>query len=323
MVKIDTSTEPRIVKYQDREDVFVFANFWKDRDYDHKAEILLIENYLRRYFKDQPDNAWLVDIGGSFGRLLSTYAPYFKEVAILDYAVSEFYMARDIARKEKIDLHLVAANAYHLPLAANSQSALIAIRLIHHLEDPLWFFEEVERVLKPGGTFVCQAANKNHLKTLLLALVKFDFSIWRLNWLDIGAKGMQEDGSFALIRNYSPAYLEGLIKKSNLKIVRRRSTSWLRNVKFLQALPGSVNILERFLQALSPLMPLGPSNWYLLKKASDLETGGDVSESSAKNFISSLCDPQSQKRLPKEGHPKHTKKTNKNVVYLDLRHPKN
>ncbi len=321
MVKIDTSIEPRIVKYQDKNDVFVFANFWKDRDYDHEAEEIIVKKYFKKYFSNQEDNSCLVDIGGSFGRLLPAYAPFFKEVAVLDYAVSEFYMAKGMAQKEDLKLHLIAANAYHLPLSDNSQSSLIAVRLIHHLEDPFWFFEEIERVLKPGGIFICQAANKNHLKTLLQSIFKFDFSIWRLHWLDIGAKGIQENGKFALIRNFNPAYLERLIKELNLRIVRRRSTSWLRNVQFLQKVPGHMALLERPLQWLSFVLPLGPSNWYVIEKVDTDED--NVKQSKKNSFLMTLCLPNSKKRLSKDTYSKHLKKTDNNIDYLDLRYPKN
>ena len=322
MVKIDNSTEPRIVKYQDKNDTFVFANFWKDRDYDHKAEAVILKQYLKRYFpKQQKNNSWLVDIGGSFGRLLPIYAPYFKEVAILDYATSEFYMAEKIAKREGMKLHLVAANAYHLPLSDNSQSALISVRLIHHLEDPLWFFEEVERILKPGGIFICQAANKNHLKTLLQSIIKFNLSVWRLSWLDIGAKGVQEDGAFALIRNYNPEYLESLIKELNLEIVRKRSTSWLRNIKLLQNTPGAIHILEKPLQWLSFLFPLGPSNWYVIKKVKS--SSSKPSKYSRTGFLSTLCSPRLKKYLSSNDRNKCLKKTKKNISFIDLRYPKN
>ncbi|MYB40145.1 class I SAM-dependent methyltransferase [Candidatus Saccharibacteria bacterium] len=324
MVKIDTSTEPRIVKYQDKNDVFVFADFWKGRDYDHHAEEIIIGKYFRKYFAKREAGSWLVDIGGSFGRLLPSYAPFFKEVAIFDYAASEFYRAVEIAEKEKMKLHLVAANAYHLPLSDNSQSCLIAVRLIHHLEDPLWFFEEIERVLKPGGTLICQAANKNHLKTLLQAIGRLDFSIWRLDWLDIGAKGVQEDGNFALIRNYNPAYLEKSLKELNLKIVRRRSTSWLRNVKLLQRIPGSMYLFERPLQWLSFLLPLGPSNWYVIQKIDQTEREEPAdSKRAATNFLSTLCLPKSRKKISPSDRPKHLKKAERDVAFLDLRYPKN
>ena len=321
MVKINTSSEPRIVKYQDKDEVFLFADFWQGRDYDHIAEEIILDKYLKKYFSNKKDNSWLVDIGGSFGRLLPNYSPYFKEIALLDYAASEFHVAKKIAKKEGIKLHLVAANAYHLPLANDSQPALIAVRLIHHLEEALWFFEEVERVLKPGGIFICQAANKNHLKALLQAIMKFDFSIWRLNWLDIGEKGVQDDGSFSLIRNYSPTYLESMIEEVNLKIVRKRSTSWLRNIKFLQKIPASIYILEKPLQWLSFIFPLGPSNWYVIKKTSS--SPSRVGKHLNSGFLFTLCSPRLKKHLPQKIHPRYLKKSKGKTTYLDLRYPKN
>ncbi len=311
MVKID-DTEPRVVNYHE----FAFSQFWQNRDYDHRAEVLTITKYFKKYFV-QRDDEWLLDVGGSFGRLLPAYKPYFDHVAIVDYVVNEFHLAEQTAREANIKLELLAANAYHLPFKNDSQSAVIAVRLVHYLEDPLWFFEEVARVLEPGGLFICQTASKNHFKTLLYCLIKFDFSVWRLQWLDLGSKGVQEDGHFVLLRNYKPSYLEALMKEVDLEIVHRRSVSWLRNIQWLQKIPLSFHVLERFLQWLSPFMLFGPSNWYILKKPGQPPQG-----KRRPNFASTLCSPENQKPLPKNFKTKYQKKTAKKAVYLDLRYPK-
>ena len=310
MVKIE-DTEPRVVDYYD----FAFSKFWQNRDYDHQAELLTLKYYLRKYFGGR-NNAWSVDVGGSFGRLLPAFKGYFEEVVIVDYAVNEFHLAERTAREAGIKLKLLAANAYHLPFKDASQPSIIAVRLVHHLEDPLWFFEEVARILEPGGIFVCQTASKNHLKTFFQCLVRFNFSVWRLRWLDLGSKGVQEDGHFMLLRNYKPAYLEGLLKEVNLEIVQKRSVSWLRNIKWLQKMPGSFWLLEKPLQWLSPLFLLGPSNWYVIRKP-----GRRPAAKTRPSFISTLCMPRDQKPLPKNFRTKFKKKADEGSTYLDLRYP--
>ncbi len=51
-------------------------------------------------------------------------------------------------------IHFQVASAYSLPLKDNSVDLLLCIHTIHHLDDPLLFFNEAARVLKPQGKYV-------------------------------------------------------------------------------------------------------------------------------------------------------------------------
>ena len=308
------SQEPRVVEYHNKQYNYVYSSFWQGRAYDQRSERLILGKYLKRYFSNHP-YPWLVDIGGNFGRLLPAYAPYFKEVAILDYAVNEFHLAVETARKHQLKLHLVAANAYHLPLSDNSQSALICVRVIHHLEDPVLFFKEIDRILKPGGLFIFQSTNKNNLKNLFKSLITFNFKSWRSNWIDIGKQGVSKEGHFALIRNYKATYIEKLIKARNLKIIRKRSASWLRYLAFIRRYPALGYPFEWLLQLISPIFPFGPSNWYVIRKDGDFKKSSD-------NFLSTLYDQTGQKKLTPNARSKFVKQTDKKATYLDLRHSK-
>ena len=321
MVRIDISPEPRVVKYQLKEREYIYADFWRNRDYDQRAENVLLKKYFKRYFTGKQKPTCLVDIAGSFGRLLPVYASYFKEVAILDYAVNEFHAAQLTAAQQQLKLYLIAANAYHIPLQDNSQPALITVRLVHHLENPAWFLKEVARVLQPGGLFIFQASNKNNLLTLVQALFKFDFSIWKLDWLDLGQKGMQEDGYFSLIRTYRAGYLEQLIKEQNLKIVRKRSVSWLRRLSFVRRYPKFSHFLERCFQLISCVLPFGPSNWYVIRKPADKQVA--TKQSVPFDFLTTLQSPNTKRPLTKTQLTRFLKKTKKGASYLSLRYPPN
>lgn len=66
----------------------------------------------------------------------------------------------DIARKNameagitgKIDFQV--GSAYSLPCEDHSLDLLLCINTLHHLDQPVIFFNEVARTLKPGGSFV-------------------------------------------------------------------------------------------------------------------------------------------------------------------------
>lgn len=49
----------------------------------------------------------------------------------------------------------IIGDIHHLPFADNSQDAIICIAVLEHVEDPIRAWQEIYRVLKPGGyTFI-------------------------------------------------------------------------------------------------------------------------------------------------------------------------
>lgn len=57
----------------------------------------------------------------------------------------------DIVKTPWLDL---SCDAQALPFAKNSFDTLVAMDVLHHIENPIRFFKEAERVLKPGGRIV-------------------------------------------------------------------------------------------------------------------------------------------------------------------------
>ena len=312
MSKKTNSSEPNIVRYQTERTEFEYARFWDSRSYEDSAERLLLNSWLRAY----PQTAqWLVDVGGSFGRLLPTYADRFKSLVILDYATNEFHLAQKVAKNSDLDVQFIAANVYHLPLADNSQLALVAIRIVHHLEEPDKFFSEVSRVLAPGGVAVIEVANKNHLKLLLRSVARLDFKAWRSAHKDIGASGVQADESFTLIRAYKPAYIERIIKSTGLRIMKKGSVSWLRRTPLANLSRPLVKTIERLCQMISPFFMLAPSNWYVLSNQ------GKPLDRGIGTFESTLVDPATARPLGKKARHSCQQRAKHGVDYLDLRYP--
>lgn len=309
--KTTKKDEPYVVQYETKNDEYRYSSFWDTRNYEDRAERILLRKLLKLYPKK---SNWLIDIGGSFGRLLDIYAKRFKQVVIVDYATNEFYLGVQKAKDIDINLSHIAANAYHLPFSDNSQTSFISVRVVHHLTEPEQFFSEIERTLVPGGMAIIEAANKNSLKRLARCIIKFDFSDWRADWLDIGASGLQEDGNFHLIRNYHPRYLEARIKETGLKVFRRRSVSWFRGTPITKLPRPIVDFLEKCMQMISGLFFYGPSSWYVVYKPGELPDLENTWETT-------LAVPPSNKKLTANEDKKITK-TSKKVKYRDLRYPR-
>lgn len=310
--KSSPSSEPYVVQYETKKSEFEYARFWDTRSYEDRAERILLRRLLKQY---PAQSQWLTDVGGSFGRLLYTYSAHFTDVAIVDYATNEFHLSLKPAKEHKVSLKHIAANAYHLPFANSSQSAMVSVRVMHHLTEPEQFFKEIFRTLAPGGVAIVEAANKNSLKRFLKCLIKFDFSDWKSDWVDIGASGLQEDGSFHLIRNYHPAYLQRQMKEAGLIVRKKRTVSWFRRT-FVTKLPRFlVDFLERIMQSVSSVFFYGPSSWYVLQKP------GDYVRPEYDTVGASLIDPSTGKSMTPAQQKKKTK-TNKKATYIDLRYPR-
>ena len=312
---MSTSTsakEPQVVRYENETDVHVYRNFWAGRSYEELSERTLLGKLYRSGGKSK---GWLIDIGGSYGRLLDVYAKTFSSVAILDYSTNEIIEAKKVAVKIGLDIHLIAANAYHLPFADDSQKEMICIRVTHHLEDVKKFLDESYRVMAPGSRFVLEAANKNHYKRWLICLFRANFSSWRSDWTDIGASGVQSDGNFALIRNYSPKYLEQTIYGAGFLVMSKHSISYLRSTP-LKKLPGAALVaVESLVQLLFGRLMIGPSNWYVLTKPGVAQSGGGT------DFETTLVDPKTKAVLTSKDIKAQTDLI-KGVAVIDLRYPK-
>ncbi len=305
------NNEPLVVQYESKSNEEEYSQFWKGRDYEDRSERQLLNKILKTY---PSESAWLVDIGGSFGRLLDLYSTKFKKVAIADYATNQFHLSLKPAKKNKVNLTLMAANAFHMPFADASQPAIISIRVMHHLVELPKFFEELDRVLVPGGVAIIEAANKNHIKNWFKCLFKADFSDWRKDWIDLGKSGLQDDDKFLLIRDHKPAYMRKVIRGSGLKLKRQYSISWLRRTPFANMPIWFSGSIEKLMQAISPNFMLAPSCWYIVQKPGSFEPG-EV------KFKNTLVDPATKKPISAANQKKVTKDKN-GASYLDLRHPK-
>lgn len=74
-----------------------------------------------------------------------------------------------------------AADALAMPFGKHSIDAIISTHMIHHLAQPLKFFQEMARVLKPGGVILIQEINTAFLMRLLLYMMKHEGYSYEVN----------------------------------------------------------------------------------------------------------------------------------------------
>jgi len=97
----------------------------------------------------------VLDLGTGTARipiLIAQARPEWQIVAI-DWAESMLAIAREnvVGAKLETQIQLQFMDAKQLPYPSSSFDGVISNSLIHHLPDPLPFFQELKRVLKPQG----------------------------------------------------------------------------------------------------------------------------------------------------------------------------
>lgn len=135
------------------------TEFWagQGREYEDAAERIALQHLL------PPRGRRLVEIGAGFGRLADLYRGY-DQVILLDYAKSQLRQAQ--AHLGNQGFIYVAGDLYDLPLADAAVDTAVTVRVLHHVKDLAAAFAQIGRVLRPGGAYVLEFANKRHLKAI-------------------------------------------------------------------------------------------------------------------------------------------------------------
>lgn len=203
-----------------------YSTYWKNRDYENKAEHLVLE----KVFDNIPSGEWLIDIGGSYGRLTGTYSSKFKHPVIVDYSFETLQRNRKFLKERYPNIILIAANAYFLPFQSSSIDTALMVRVLHHLNKPDVYFKELRRILKSNGTYIQEFANKIHIKARIKALTKGDLSVFSIQPYQQPTAGNFEGskGQESIFLNFHPRHVKKLFRDAELKIVQRYGCSFLR-----------------------------------------------------------------------------------------------
>jgi SAM-dependent methyltransferase len=119
-----------------------------------KAEKIkwLIENYAR----DLDQSATCLDVGCSAGAMTVVIASLFGRTLGLEYDEAAL-MAVEPEYRQEIDF--LRGDAMRLPLPDNSMDAAICAQVYEHVPDDVRLFQEIYRVLKPGGMLFFSGPN--------------------------------------------------------------------------------------------------------------------------------------------------------------------
>ena len=129
----------------------------KAYDLTSRWPVFSIERWiiLRQMIKDKPQGR-LLDIGCGPGFLAAAISRRFKNNSIIGLDINRQML--DIAEKRwpktlNPNLSFLSSNAQQLPFADKTVDYVVSSLSLHHWQNPEMVFQEIYRVLKPGGTF--------------------------------------------------------------------------------------------------------------------------------------------------------------------------
>jgi ubiquinone/menaquinone biosynthesis C-methylase UbiE/ribosomal protein S27E len=233
-----------------------YQEFWEDnkRYYEDRSERMALRKLLKA---EGTEDKLIIDIGCGFGRLFDEYSG-FSRIAMVDYSLNNLRNARMRVNKFLAGAGVripkviyIAADATRLPFRKGSADTILTVRVIHHLADPGKYFDEIDRILKAGGLYLLEFANKRNLKNII------KFLLGRMKSPPFSAIPLQVGDT---IRNYHPKDIYSQLADRKIDIEKIISVSNYR-AGFLKRLFGSrlLLLLESIYQSLFPCITLGPS----------------------------------------------------------------
>jgi ubiquinone/menaquinone biosynthesis C-methylase UbiE len=233
-----------------------YREFWENnkRLYEDRAERIALRGLLGGVEKK---NKIFFDIGCGYGRLFNEYMD-FGTIFLVDSSLNNLKNARNRIRNflndnpEKMSsIYFIASDASSIPVRSDCADVILTVRIIHHLENPGDYFDEVSRILKSKGLYLLEFANKRNLKNILRFFTgKMEVSPFNLTPSRVGET----------ILNFHPEYIYKLLKERSFSINKIISVSNFR-INFLKRIPGTEILIffEKIYQKFFSFKPLGPS----------------------------------------------------------------
>lgn len=235
-----------------------YKKYWDGREYEHMAEELAIKRLLKgKHFKHA------VDVGGGYGRLSKFLVNYADKVILAEPSQQQLDIAKDFL-KDTPQVEQKLLQAGDLTLKDASVDLVMIVRVLHHIPDPKPEFEEISRILKPGGTFLLEFANNAHGLNRIRYAVKGK----RIPSEPVDIRSEENKGVEELpFVNHHPKTIIHQLAGAGFELDAVLSGSNLRSPRLKKMLSENTLMwLEKALQpALAPLY-FGPSVWLRLKK---------------------------------------------------------
>ena len=244
--------------YDDKE--FSYREYWQGRNYEHDSEILAIKKLLGRlHFQSA------ADIGGGYGRLIPLLAGFADKLTLVEPSARQLKIAENLLPSYSSGLVLKQGTATVSSLPDNSQDLVMLVRVMHHLPEPESSFQEIHRILKPGGLLILEFANSYHFKARVHSLLTgrpiLLTPVERRSKINIHRRTIP-------FVNHAPATVQKLLTRSGFEIKKTLSVSNFRIPWLKKTLPHWLLLsLEKITQEFLAKGYFGPSIFILAQKS--------------------------------------------------------
>jgi len=240
-----TETTTKISDYKDYD---YKTDYWvnEDRNYENTVE----QNTVERLVKSCKNRDTITDIGCGFGRLFPSYQPHTNTQILIDYTQHLLDQAKKELQNTQ-NTQFIQGNMYDLPLDDNSVDIALSIRTLHHLQTPNVFFNELHRILKPGGTAILEIPNKRNILTILRYL------LGRSKFNPFSKEPYAHSDTFI---NFHPQSIISALNDAGFTLKKNRNTNFFRHPLFKKIIPNIVLVpLDRLFQITLSNLNLSPS----------------------------------------------------------------
>jgi ubiquinone/menaquinone biosynthesis C-methylase UbiE len=221
------------------------TSFWDKggREYEDRTEAIALKRLLPK------SGRLLLELGAGAGRNTPRYTG-FDRMVLLDYSRTQLEQAQQ--RLGKTDKYVyVAADVYRLPFVDGLFDTATMIRTLHHMADAPKALGQVKNVLRSGGIFILEFANKSNLKAI------FRYLLGKQKWNPFTLEPVE----FAKLNfDFHPravrAWLEGL----GFRVEKTRTLSYFRVGFLKRVIPtGILVFLDSLLQWTGAFWQFTPS----------------------------------------------------------------
>lgn len=174
-------------------------------DYSDDWSALAYRQFVQQYLRPE---AVLLDFGAgrgaqpqhSFRGLVARAAGVDIDDAVLENA--------------HLDEAKVMALGAPIPYPDGTFDNVISANVLEHVADPDFVFDEIRRVLRPGGVFILQTPNKRHYVPTIARLTPHQFHLWVNN-----RRGVPNRDTFpTLYRANTPRAIRRLAERHSLTV---------------------------------------------------------------------------------------------------------
>ena len=253
-IKDNTDSNHVIIDYTETD----YRNFWES-----KCKLILHDQEMKISGKFLPPSSqWLIDIGCGFGRMLPSYYNENGRFVLVDYALNNLETAKKINGARQ-NIFYIVADVYHLPFKDNVYQSAVCVRLFHHLNNPVNFINEMNRILKTKAYILFSYINERSL----LRIFRYGLRCFKHEHVQV---------SSAIYATH-PAYFKALIRPAGIHVLHQKGAGFIHQVshhwpaieemieKHSRLLPA-FSILDRLISTLLGFFRLALMEYLLLQK---------------------------------------------------------